>query len=148
METFLLTVHIIAVAAWLGTSVSQFVVTPAMQKIGGAPAAAWMRQTVRLARTVASPAAVLILITGVWMVLREAVFEFEQTFVTLGFLTVIVGMALGMRVFAPRGREIAALHDAGEDTRAGEARKKLTVFALAQTALVVVTIWAMVEKIG
>jgi len=148
LETLLLSIHLMAVAAWLGANVTRFVVTPSMQKIGGAPAAAWMLQTVRLGTRVYTPAAVLILLTGVWMVLRETVYSFEQTFVTLGFFTVIVGAVLGVRVFAPRGREIATLHEAGEETHAAAAHKKLVLFGLADTALIVLTIWAMVERIG
>lgn len=148
METLLLSIHIMAVAVWLGAGVTQLVVNPAMQNIGGAPAAAWMRQTVRLGLRVITPAAVLILITGVWLVLRETVFEFEQTFVTLGFFTVIVGGVLGARVFGPRGRELAALHEAGEKAQAGERHKKLAFFALVEIALIVITIFAMVDRTG
>jgi uncharacterized membrane protein len=145
---FLLFIHILAVTAWLGANVTQFVVTPAMQKTGGAPAAEWMRQVVRLGTRVYTPAAVLILVTGVWMVLRDSLFEFEQVFVTVGFITVIVGMALGMRVFGPGRRDVAALHDAGDETAAAVAHRRLAVFGIVDTALVVITIWMMVDKTG
>ncbi len=148
MGEFLLFIHILAVTAWLGANVTQFVVTPAMQKTGGAPAAEWMRQVVRLGTRVYSPAAVLILVTGVWMVLRNSLFEFEQVFVTVGFITVIVGMAFGMRVFGPGGRDVAALHDAGDETAAAVAHKRLAVFGIVDTALVVIAIWMMVDKTG
>ncbi len=55
MGELLLFLHIVAVGAWLGASVTQFVVTPAMQKTGGAPAAAWMRQTVRMGTAISTP---------------------------------------------------------------------------------------------
>ncbi len=117
MGTFLVFIHILAVTAWLGANVTQFIVTPAMQKTGGAPAAAWMRQTVRMGTRLYSPAAVLILVTGIWMVLRESLYEFEQAFVTVGIFVVIVGVVLGMRVFGPGGRDVAALHDAATRPR-------------------------------
>jgi hypothetical protein len=82
------------------------------------------------------------------MVLREAVYEFEQTFVTIGFLTVIAGLVLGIRVFGPRGRQVAAWHDASDETRAGAAHQKLMMFGVIDTAIVVITILVMVDRTG
>lgn len=148
MGALLLFVHILAAGAWLGASFTQVAVTPAMRRTGGAPAAAWMRQTARLGVVLYTPAAVALLITGFWMVIRESAYEFEQTFVALGIITVIIGMVLGMRVFGPGGREVADLHDAGEEAEAATAHKRLTVYGLLDTLLVVFTVWAMVKRLG
>ncbi len=40
MRELLLLIHIIAIGAWVGASVTQLIVTPVMQRTGGAPAAA------------------------------------------------------------------------------------------------------------
>jgi uncharacterized membrane protein len=144
----LLFVHIVAVGSWLGAGVTRFVVTPAMQKIGGSPAAAWMRQTVRLGTTVSTPAAVVLLITGFWMVLRDSLYEFEQTFVVIGTLMVILGAVLGMRIFGPGGREAADLHEAGETAAADKVHQRLARFGAIDTLLLVFTIWAMVTRLG
>jgi hypothetical protein len=138
----------VAVTAWLGANVTQFLVTPAMQRTGGAPAAEWMRQTVGMGTRLYTPAAGVILVTGVWMVLRESLFDFEQVFVTVGILVVIIGAVLGIRVFGPGGRDVAALHDAGDETAAAVAHKRLAMFGIIDTALVLITIWMMVDKTG
>ena len=91
MGELLLFIHVTAVAVWIGAGVTQLIVSPAMGRIGGASAAAWMRQTVRLGRVLFSPAAVLVLISGVWMVARERVYEYEQAFVVIGFVAVALG---------------------------------------------------------
>jgi uncharacterized membrane protein len=145
---FLLFIHILAVGSWLGSNVTQLVVTPSLQKMGGAPAAAWMRQTVRLGKAVTTPAAVVILITGFWMVLRDSLYEFEQTFVVIGVLVVILGAVFGMRIFGPVGREAADLHEAGETEAAGKTHQRLAMFSAIDTLLVVFTIWAMVTRLG
>lgn len=148
MGEFLLFIHILAAGSWLGASVTQMIVTPALHKVGGAPAAAWMRQTVRLGTAIFTPAAAILLITGVWMVLRESVYEFEQAFVAVGIAMVIIGAVFGMRIFGPGGRELADLHEAGETAKAGTAHQRLAMFGSIDTVLVVFTIWAMVTRLG
>ena len=95
-----------------------------------------------------SPAAVVILITGFWMVIRDSLYEFEQTFVAIGILMVIVGAVLGMRVFGPGGREAADLHEAGDVSAAAKTHKRLAMFGAIDTALLIFTIWAMVTRLG
>jgi uncharacterized membrane protein len=144
----LLFVHIVAVGAWLGARVTQFVVTPAMQEIGEVQAAAWMRQTVRMGTAIYTPAAVLLLITGFWMVLRDPLYEFEQTFVAIGIVMVILGSVFGMRIFGPGGREVADLHEAGKTSEAAAAHKRLATFGAIDTLLLMFTIWAMISRLG
>lgn len=148
MGEFLLFVHIVAAGSWLGASVTQFVVTPSLQKVGGAPAAAWMRQTVRMGTAIYTPAAVVLLITGFWMVIRESIYEFEQAFVAIGIVMVILGAVFGARVFGPGGRKVADLHEAGEIAKAGEAHQRLAMFGAIDSALLLFTIWAMVTRLG
>ena len=148
MGPFLLFVHILAAGAWLGANFTQVIVTPALRRTGGAPAAAWMRQTARLGIVLYTPAAVVLLITGSWMVIRESAFEFEQAFVTIGIVTVIISAVLAMRVFGPGGREVADLHEQGDEIPAVVAHKRLAIYGLLDTALIVFTVWAMVKRLG
>ena len=144
----LLFLHILGASVWLGSSVTQLVVTPALRSTGGAPAAAWMRQTVRLGTSVFMPAALLLLVTGVWMVLRDELYEFEQAFVAIGIAMVVVGAVLGSRVFGPEGRKAAELHEAGDEAAAAEPHRRIAMFAVVDVALLLFTIWAMVERLG
>ncbi len=82
------------------------------------------------------------------MVLRDSLYEFEQTFVAIGILMVILGSLLGMRIYAPGGREAADLHEAGEVVAAGKAHKRLAMFGAIETVLLIFTIWAMVTRLG
>ncbi|MDJ0924020.1 MAG: DUF2269 family protein [Acidimicrobiia bacterium] len=148
MGALLLFLHIIGAGVWLGASVTQFVVTPALRNAGGAPAAAWMRQTVRLGTAVLMPAAVLLLVTGVWMVLREDVYEFEQAFVAIGIAMVVVGAVLGTRVFGPEGKKAAESHEAGDEAAASESHRRIAMFGAIDVLLLLFTIWAMVKRLG
>ena len=148
LRELLLFIHILAAGTWLGASVTQLVVNPVMQRTGGSSAAAWMRQTARMGRVVYMPAAVVLLLTGTWMVIREPVYEFEQLFVTFGVLMVILGAVLGMRVFGPGGEQSASLHEAGDEAAAAPINARLRMWALIDMAALVFTIYAMVKRLG
>ena len=148
MREILLFIHIIAVGAWVGANVTQLIVNPAMQKVGGGSAAAWMRQTARMGRVLYSPAAIVALVTGFWLVIDSKLYEFEHVFVAVGILMVIVGAVLGMKVFGPGGREAADHHDAGDESAAAAVNGRLRNWVLVDSALLAVTIYVMVAKIG
>ena len=60
----------------------------------------------------------------------------------------IVGGLIGARIFGPLGRKAADLHDSGDDRAAAAVERRLTMWGFIDTALVVVTIYAMVAKLG
>ncbi len=107
-----------------------------------------MRQTVRLGRVFFGPVSAIVLITGVWMVLRESIYEFEQAFVVIGILAVVLGTVLGIRVYGPGNTEVADLHDAGEVAKAGQKLNRTLTFAAAEVGFLVFTIYAMVKRLG
>ncbi len=150
MEDTLLTIHIIAAGAWLGANVVQFLVAPQVQKIGGSVAAGWHRTVEGLLRTLYMPASLLALITGVGLIVAvdDSPYEMSDPFVSLGFLTVIVGSALGMAFFAPNSRKAAEARESGDDTLAASIESKLLIGGVIDMTLVIVTIAAMVGKWG
>ena len=147
MEEFLLTLHILAAGTWIGANVVRFVVTPRIGDAGADVAAHWHRTAVSLGLQVYTPAAIVIVVTGLGLVgVSDGLYEMSDPFVSLGFLTVIVGAALSMRVFAPLGRRAADAYDSGGDPRPLESR--MAAVAGVDTVLVVVTVAAMVAKWG
>jgi len=150
MEETLLTIHIIAAGTWLGANVVRFIVTPQLQKVGGATAAGWHRIGVGLLRTLYMPAAILALITGIGLlsVVDESAFSMSDPFVSIGFLTVIVTSAMGMAFLAPQGRKAADARESGDQSAAADAEKKILLGTILDTTLVVVTIAAMVGTWG
>ncbi len=150
MRDTLLTIHIIAAGTWLGANVVRFLLTPQLQRAGGTVAARWHRNMVGLLRTLYMPAAVLALLTGVGLVtsVDNSPYEMSDLFVSIGFLTVVVGSALGMAFFAPNGRRAADARESGDDTLAASIENKLLIGGVVDTALVIVTIAVMVGKWG
>ncbi len=148
MQNTLLLIHILAASAWLGGNVVQIIAGPVMEKAGAGPHAAWVRTTVRLGTWLYTPAALVALATGIELVRSNSSFEFSATFVSLGFVTVIVGAALGMAVFGPVGRALADSIDRGDHTAVRTLKAKLRMWGTFDTLLVLVTIYAMVAKTG
>lgn len=148
MNELLLIVHIVAAGTWIGGNVTQFVVTPKLRDRGGEAAAAWMSSVVRMGRLLYTPAAIVLLLTGVALVLTSDFWEFEHAFVVIGIAMVILGGVFGARVFGPRGAEAAAAFDRGDNTAGAAVVNRTVPYAAVDTALLIVTVAAMVGKWG
>lgn len=122
MDRVLLFVHVVSAAVWLGADFAQFVLAPRFFRAPPATAAAWHRGTVQMMRVLYTPAAILILATGIVMVLRSPAYELTDGFVSIGLAVVIIGAVLGMAVFGPQGRRAASLHEEGASAQAVERR--------------------------
>lgn len=147
MQTVLLWIHIAAAGAWLGGNLVQVFAGPIMESAGPVPEAAWHRMTVKMGAMFYTPAAVVALLTGYELVRSNDAYAFSAAFVSLGFVTVVVGATLGMAVFAPTGRKLADAIDRGDHTEARAMKGKLRLWGTFDTLLVLVTIYAMVAKI-
>ena len=107
----------------------------------------WYRIAANLNR-VYLPAAGLILITGILMVTEVAAYELETPFVVVGFMMIAIGAALGIVVFQPTSQEAASAIDSGDQAAVRTATRKLTLFGVLDTVLVIATITSMVMKLG
>ena len=87
----------------------------------------------------------MVLLTGIAMVLNDQA-EFKDAYVSLGFLAVILGAGLGMGVFGPGCRQIAAAYREGDTATAKATIAKLGMAGALESLIVVVTIVAMVAK--
>lgn len=148
MKTTLLFIHILAAGAWIGTNVVQILVNPRLRAYPADVAAWWMRRTVAFGTRIYTPAAVTLLLTGVFLVIDSSLYEFSDPFVSVGFLMVVIGAALGMLVFGPRGEAAAAAIEAGDDAEVTRLTGTLSTFGLIDSVLLIVTVLAMVSKWG
>ncbi len=90
-----------------------------------------------------------ILVTGLLLLLAvDSPYSFSDAFISIGFLAIIVGAVLGMVVFGPGYRSLAAAIRSGDDSREGSLLQKLTMFGVIDTLVVVLTIVVMVSKLG
>ncbi len=148
MRDLLLVLHIVGVATWLGANVVQFLSTKRLVAQGGQVAAAWTGMTLLWGRVLYMPAAILVLITGTWLVIDSAWAEFSHTFVSIGFSVIIIATILGMVVIAKIGRRATEAFAAGDDAAGNAEINRLLSWAVLDTVLVVVAIIAMVGMWG
>lgn len=148
MRDLLLVLHIVGVAAWLGANVVQFVSTKRLVAPGGQVAAAWTGMTLLWGRILYMPAAILVLVTGTWLVIDSGWAEFSHAFVSVGFMVIIIATILGIVVIAKIGRRATEAFAAGDDATGNGEINKLIPWAVLDTVLVVIAIIAMVGKWG
>ena len=148
MAEFFLVIHIVAAAAWIGATIAQIATTRRVIAQGGAAAASWMDTVVYWGRAIYTPAAIVILATGIGLVLDSALYEFSNAFVSIGFFVVIVGAALGMAVFAKGGKRSAAAFAAGDDDSGRAEAMRLMPWTILDSSLLLVAVIAMVNRWG
>jgi hypothetical protein len=144
-RTLLLSLHLTAVAAWLGANFVQLVVTPRLERGSAQVAAAWTREQRWLGERYYGVAGAVIAVTGVLLVL-DGDWSWSAGFIWVGVAVVVIGGVLGVVAFAPLAeRRVAALE--AEDRPAAAAALGRTIrLALLDTALVLTAVLAMVDR--
>lgn len=148
MASALLFVHILAAGAWFGTSVVQMVTNRRMASSSDDVAAHWLRTVVSYGNWIYMPSALLLLITGVWMVLLNDAYGFGNLFVTIGFIMIVVGAVFGARIFGPLSEQAADLREQGKSAEAQPLYTRLRTAGMIDGLLLTVTIAAMVGRWG
>lgn len=123
----------------------QAVVPSMMAKQGPEAAAGWYRVAAGFNRLY-MPAGILLLATGIWMVIRLEAYGFSTLFVTIGFVMIVIGVVLGIAVFAPGGEAAAEAIESGDQARIKKAAAKLATWGSVDTLLVLFTIAVMVIR--
>lgn len=143
----LLVLHIAGAGTWLGANIVQAVVPPMAARSGAAVLAGWYRITSVMARRLYPPAAILILITGVLLVLENDAYSFGSVFVNIGFGMIVVGAVLGIVAFGPGGEAAADAVESGEQSMIRTAVARITRWGVVDTLLLLFTITAMVLRL-
>lgn len=146
-RNILLVLHIAGAGTWLGADIVQAVVPPIAARSGAAVLAGWYRITSAMARRLYMPAAILILVTGVLLVLESETYGFGSVFVTIGFGMIVVGALLGIVIFGPGGEAAAEAVESGDQSVIRAAVARITRWGIVDTLLLLFTITAMVMRL-
>lgn len=140
MREFLLIIHILSAAAWIGGGLFSLVSFPALARQVG------VKEVGRLDESIGSKffgsAMVLLLLSGIALVLTSDAFGWGDAFVLIGIGVIVIEGALQGAVFGPR---MARAYESESLSAFGQAFK---ISGAASLALVVAAVWAMVTKIG
>lgn len=146
-RNILLTLHIAAIAGWLGANFVQLVLAPRFDKVGGEARKHWTEMTEWMGTRYYAVIGVLILVTGIGLVsLDTTPWEFSDPFVGVGIAVVIVGAVMGGAVFSPLTKKRLAAFESGDETAAKAALSKISLAGAFDTLLVVMAVLAMVSK--
>lgn len=115
---------------------------------GDSATVAWRERSAVLGRALYPPAAVLVLITGILLVVGGDAYSFADTFVSLGFLAFVVGLVLGVGVYAPQGRKALEELKAGNVSAALAIDRRIMAIGVAELILLVLTLLSMVYRWG
>ncbi|MEX2294025.1 MAG: hypothetical protein WD691_09590 [Acidimicrobiales bacterium] len=144
-RNLLLTLHLTGVAGWLGANFVQLLLSPRFAKQPAAVAAAWTRQTIWLGERYYGAIGGLIGVTGVLLVL-DGDWSWGSGFIWVGITVIAIGALTGVVGFGPLAKRRADALEAGDTAAADAAQARIIPLAFFDTALIVLTILAMVDK--
>jgi hypothetical protein len=148
MQHTLLTIHILSAAAWIGGALMFGFAGPRMAKAGGPAAGAWLQVTLDASGKYFMPAAVLVLISGSFLVETNDAWGWGDPFVWLGITILVATIAIGFLVNKPAitaAQTAAASGDMG--AAAANARKAASGGQMMVILLIVAEI-LMVTRFG
>ena len=91
---------------------------------------------------------IAVFVFGAWMVLTEDVWEWEQAFVVIGILAVVIGAVLGGAFFGPRVEKAVEAFEAGRPMDAIGHMQAIAKVSQAELVLLLVVVFSMVAKWG
>ena len=142
LRDLLLTVHVLAAAAWIGGGLYATFALPRHAANSGAKRAVAVDEA--LGGRFFGAAVVLVVVSGIGLILVSDVYGWLSTFVLIGFGVVIADGALQGLVFGPRMKKMG---ESEEDLSESD-RRTLRLGSGVQFALLVLAVWVMVIKLG
>lgn len=142
MSEFLLVVHILAAAAWIGGSLFAGVSFAGMASTLGLKSLRSLDESI--GTRYFGTAVGLLVLSGIGLVFSSDQFGWGDAFVLVGIGVVVVDGILEGAIFGPRLKRIAESET--EDLTAF--RRLLSSSTISHLALFVLAVWAMVVKLG
>lgn len=146
-RTILLSVHIAAIASWLGADVVQHAMRHRWQRESAEVTKVWARMQFWLHDRYYAVVVGLILASGIALV-QEGHWSWSSTFIWVGLATIAAGGTLGGIGLKGLARKRVDALDAGDTRAAAAAERRALPIELLLTAFVLVTVVAMVDKWG
>ena len=141
--------HVLAAMVWLGGLTALTVLGLNVLRTGERDAFARFVASFRVVGPrVLMPAAILVLVLGIWMVLDSAAWDFEQTWIWLALVLLVVAVLVGAVFLSRAALGAQRAVDAGDDARAAEQLRRWSWGIRLILLLLVVATWAMVFKPG
>jgi len=148
MNDFLLILHILAAAAWLGGGLLSGFAAPRMAGNGSAASLGWARVSAEAGRRYFNPVGVLTVLTGIGLVLGSDRHEWSDAFVSIGLGVAIATGLIGAFAHRPGSARIIAALESGDYEEAATEGKKAAIWGAVTVALLIVAVVVMVLETG
>lgn len=142
MRGLLVTIHVLAVAAWLGGGLFASVSLASLAKTLGVKPVLNLDQSVSTKFFGAAVGTVVL--SGIALVLTSDSYGWGTAFVLVGLAVVVLDGALEGAVFGPRLKKLAAAADPSFE----EFRRLSVLSTAVHLALIGFAVWAMVVRLG
>ena len=140
--------HIVAAIVWVGAGFwTGFFGARVAASKDPARAQAFAADMAIGSRIITSSAA-LVLVFGAWMVVTEDAWTWEQAWIVIGVVAVVIGGFLGGMFFAPNTTKALKAFEEGRIPDAIATMRKIGLGSRAMTVLLLVVVFAMVAKWG
>jgi len=149
MSELLLIVHILAAAAWIGGGLLNGFVAPRISRSGLEGASlAWARVAAQAGTRYFNPAGLLTALSGIGLVVVSDVYDWSDTFVSIGIAVVIAAGLIGALVHRPGGERIITALESGDRAAAARDGKRAAIWGAVTIVLLIVSVVVMVLKTG
>lgn len=148
MVEFLLILHILGAAAWVGGGFLTGFVAPRMGRQGTDASLGWARVSAEAGAKFFNTAGIVTVLSGIGLVLVSDVFDWADTFVSIGLgVAIATGLIAGFVMRPGSARLIAAL-ESGQPGEVVAQAKKSAIWGTVSAGLLIVAVVVMVLKTG
>ena len=148
MTEFLLIVHFLSAAAWIGGSLLAGFVGPRIARSGGEASLVWARVAAEAGTKFFNPAGILTALSGIGLVLVSDIYDWSDTFVSIGLGVVVAGALIGALVYRPGSNRMIAALESRDFPAAAAQGKNTAIWGAVMAGLLIVAVVVMVLKTG
>ena len=139
-------IHIVFATVWVGGLAIVVIFSMRAARSEAAMRIEFARQSL-VAGRVFPVSAIVALVAGTWLVIREAAWGFDQAWISIGFTGILLGTILGPVFYDPQTKALIVELEAG-DSNAGARSRRIRMVSIVEAAVLLVVVWAMVYKPG
>jgi uncharacterized membrane protein len=143
-DDWLLLIHIVAAATWLGAGIALFLLGRYAGRTGSESSI--IRIYEWIGPRIGGPITVLIPVTGVWMVLRADSLEFTELWIILGMVLFVAMLVLAFGGHTPNYKRVGLAEENGDTTRLVRLARRGFALAGVEVAVLLVIFGVMVFK--
>jgi hypothetical protein len=149
MTETLLIIHILASAAWIGGSFLTGFIAPRMARAGSEGAVlSWARVSAEAGAKYFNPAGIITALSGIGLVLTSDVYDWSDTFVSIGLGVVVAAALIGALAHRPGAAKMIAALESGDRAIAAAEGKRAAIWGVVTSVLLIVAVVVMVLKTG